>query len=278
MSDTVVAARTGGTVVSAEPVIEIRNVHKAFGTLKLLDDASLTIRKGETLAIIGESGCGKSVLLKIAMGLMDADGGEVFFKGRPVSTTRAEDLAELRQKAGYVFQADALFDSMTVLDNIGYGMREHTKASDQEIRDRATACLEFVGLEAWRLDLFPAELSGGQRKRVGIARAVAMRPEVLLYDEPTQGLDPQSITRIANLISRLQRELDATSIVVTHDMRTAFTVANRIALLHEGHFEHVGTPAQFAHSNAEPVREFIEDALEELEDLDVIGGTEPDLR
>jgi phospholipid/cholesterol/gamma-HCH transport system ATP-binding protein len=146
-------------------------------------------------------------------------------------------------------------------------MREHTETGDTEIRARAAECLQFVGLEEWRLDMYPAELSGGQRKRVGIARAIAMKPEIMLYDEPTQGLDPQSITRIGELIAQLQRELNATSVIVTHDMRTAFDKADFIALLHDGRFEHVGTPKQFARNPAEPVREFIADALEELQEF-----------
>lgn len=249
-------------------LFELRGLRKTFDVdVPLFEDANLTVYEGETLAIIGESGSGKSVLLKIMMGLLKPDAGEVLFRGKSVFDMELEELGEMRRQVGYVFQNDALFDSMSVLDNIGYGMREHTKATDQEILDRAQDCLEFVGLERWRVKLFPAELSGGQRKRVGIARAIAMKPKMLLYDEPTQGLDPQSITRIANLILRLREELRATSVVVTHDMRTAFTAANRIALLHEGRFDYVGSPAQFAYHDAEPVKEFIADALEEIQEL-----------
>lgn len=249
-------------------LFELRGLCKAFDAdVPLLKDANLTVYEGETLAIIGESGCGKSVLLKMMMGLMEPDAGEILFRGKSVYDMDLEELGAMRKQVGYVFQNDALFDSMSVLDNIGYGMREHTKANDQEILDRAQDCLEFVGLERWRVKLYPAELSGGQRKRVGIARAIAMKPKMLLYDEPTQGLDPQSITRIANLIIRLRAELRATSVVVTHDMRTAFTAANRIALLHDARFDYVGSPAQFAYHDAEPVKEFIADALEEIQEL-----------
>lgn len=260
--------RPAPTMQMPATLFEVRGLYKAFDeNVPLIANANLTVYEGETLALIGESGCGKSVLLKIMMGLLEPDEGEVLFRGKDVHRMDQADLDAMRQQVGYVFQNDALFDSMSVLDNIGFSMREHTKATDQEILDRAQDCLEFVGLERWRVKLYPAELSGGQRKRVGIARAIAMKPKVLLYDEPTQGLDPQSITRIANLIIRLQAELRATSVIVTHDMRTAFTAANRIALLHEGRFDYVGSPAQFAYHEAEPVKEFIADALEEIQEL-----------
>lgn len=258
--------------MAGEEVFRVEGLHKAFGDKVLLRDATLAVHASETLAIIGESGSGKSVLLKMLTGLLEPDAGEIRFKGRPVLGMTWDELAAVRRQVGYVFQADALFDSMTVLENIGYGMREHTKASLEQIRARAVECLASVGLEDWRLDLYPSELSGGQRKRVGIARAVAIKPEIILYDEPTQGLDPQSITLIGRLIEGLQRELSATSVVVTHDMRTAFTVADRIALLHEGKFEYIGTPVELAHSDAAPVREFLADALEELLELPWIRG------
>ena len=267
--------RASSTLQMPSVLFELRGLCKAFDPDEpLLVDANLTVYEGETLAIIGESGCGKSILLKMMVGLMEPDAGEILFRGKSVADMGEAELHAMRREVGYMFQNDALFDSMSVLDNIGYGMREHTTASDQEILDRAQDCLEFVGLERWRVKLYPAELSGGQRKRVGIARAIAMKPKVLLYDEPTQGLDPQSITRIANLIIRLRGELHATSVVVTHDMRTAFTAANRIALMHEGRFEHVGSPAQFAYHEAEPVKEFIADALEEIQELPFLQSPE----
>jgi phospholipid/cholesterol/gamma-HCH transport system ATP-binding protein len=256
-----------GTEVIGEPLIVIKGLCKAFDDDVLFDNADLTIFEGKTHAIVGESGSGKSVLLKMIMGLEEPDAGRIEFRGRNVMDMDGKELAALRQRIGYVFQSDALFDSMNVLENIGYGMREHTKAGDEEIRERAAECLKFVGLEEWRLDMYPAELSGGQRKRVGIARAIAIKPEIMLYDEPTQGLDPQSITRIGDLIAQLQKELNATSVIVTHDMRTAFDKAGTIALLHDGRFDHVGTPKQFARNPAEPVREFIADALEELQEF-----------
>ena len=250
-----------------ELLFEVQGVDKAFGSTVLFQGASFDVRRGETFSIIGESGSGKSVLLKMMMGLMEVDDGKILFKGSDVQTMEGEALARLRQQVGYVFQNDALFDSMTIEDNIGYAMREHMGSTTAEIHARARECLQLVNLEDRVLDLYPATLSGGMRKRAGIARAIAMKPEVLLYDEPTQGLDPQSITAIGTLIETLQKELQATSILVTHDMRTAFSVSNRIALLHQRRFDHIGRPVDFAQTPAEPVREFIADALEELQDL-----------
>jgi phospholipid/cholesterol/gamma-HCH transport system ATP-binding protein len=246
-------------------------VHKAFGANVLLRDASLVINKGETLAIIGESGSGKSIFLKMLIGLIDPDQGQIRFKGEDVVEMEQNKLDQVHRQIGYVFQNDALFDSMTILDNIGYGMREHTKSSEKEIRSRALECLEMVGLQSRILDLHPAALSGGMRKRVGIARAIAIGPEVLMYDEPTQGLDPQNITRIAEMIQKLQVQLQATSVVVTHDMRTAFGVSDRIALLDEQQFEYVGSPRELIHSEAPPVREFIAEAMEELRELPLMN-------
>lgn len=249
------------------PLVELRDVGLGFGDDLLVEGANLALYPGETLAIIGESGCGKSVLLKTFIGLIQPTEGAVLFKGKNLADMDQPALDEIRRQVGYVFQNDALFDSMTNLENIGYALRQHSKASDEEIRARALECLGMVGLEERVLDLHPSGISGGMRKRVGIARAIAGKPEVLLYDEPTQGLDPQNITRIAEMITELQKELNATSVVVTHDMRTAFGVSDRIALMHEGSFPYVGTPRELLRSRAEPVREFIEDAMDELESL-----------
>jgi phospholipid/cholesterol/gamma-HCH transport system ATP-binding protein len=259
--------RTLPAVATTTPVVELRDVTFGFGDNVLLKGANLVLHPGETLAIIGESGCGKSVMLKMFIGLLRPQEGTVSFKGQNLAGIDQPALDAIRQQVGYVFQNDALFDSMTNVDNIGYSLREHSKAGDDEIRARALECLKSVGLEERVLDLRPSNLSGGMRKRVGIARAIAARPEVLLYDEPTQGLDPQNITRIGELIASLQRELSATSVVVTHDMRTAFGVADRIALMHEGHFPHVGTPRELLQSSEPAIREFIDDAMEELEAL-----------
>ena len=267
--------RTLPAGATSTPIVQLRDVTFGFGENILLKGANLALYPGETLAIIGESGCGKSVMLKMFIGLLTPNEGAVYFKGQNLAEIDQPSLDAIRQQVGYVFQNDALFDSMTNLDNIGYSLREHSKTSDESIRARALECLKSVGLEERVLDLRPSNLSGGMRKRVGIARAIAHKPEVLLYDEPTQGLDPQNITRIGELISNLQRELSATSVVVTHDMRTAFGVADRIALMHDSHFPHVGTARELLHSDAPAVREFIEDALEELEALPQLSAPAP---
>lgn len=266
-ADTVVAPRFGGTVVAPapdEPLFELRGISKAFDDLVLFENTSLTVRRGETLSIIGESGCGKSVWLKMMLGLVPVDSGEILFRGEDVLAMGAGGLARLRRSVGYLFQNGALFDSMTVLDNVGYSLREHTTMGDDQIRDRVITCLEKVNLHRRILDQWPAELSGGMRKRVALARAIAIEPEVVLYDEPTQGLDPQSITIIAELIMELQRDLDITSVLVTHDMRCAFGVSDRIAMVHDRAFPYVGTPEQLAQSTAPAVQEYISEALEEL--------------
>ncbi len=257
------------TRVSTTPVIEARNLSKAFADKVLFERADITVLPGETLGIIGESGSGKSILLKMFIGLVEPDEGEIFFAGESVTEMDDEGLARVRRRVGYVFQNDALFDSMTILDNIGYALREHSEISEEEIRARVSECLSMVGLDKRTLELYPSNLSGGMRKRVGLARAIAHKPEVILYDEPTQGLDPQNITNIALMIRALQADLRATSVVVTHDMRTAFGVCDRLALLHDRGFPHVGTPAEFARSKEPAIREFIESALEDIEDLNL---------
>ena len=268
-SDTVVAPRFGSTTVVAPPpaetLFEMKGISKAFGDVVLFEDTSLSVHRGETLSIIGESGCGKSVWLKMMIGLVYADGGEVLFRGDDVMQMDAEGLAKVRRSVGYLFQGGALFDSMSVVDNVGYALREHKNMAEDEIRERVGVCLEKVNLSRRILDQWPAELSGGMRKRVALARAIAVEPEIVLYDEPTQGLDPQSITIIAELISELQRDLDITSVLVTHDMRCAFSVSDRIAMVHDRKFPYVGTPQQLADSEAPDVKEFIEEALEELQ-------------
>ncbi|MCA9707002.1 MAG: ATP-binding cassette domain-containing protein [Myxococcales bacterium] len=245
-------------------MFELQGVRKAFDDLVLFDGCSLTVRRGETLSIIGESGCGKSILLKMMIGLVPVDDGQIFFYGDDVTLMDPEALGQVRRRVGYLFQAGALFDSMTVLENVAYALREHKNMKEEQIRDRVITCLEKVNLSRRILDQWPAELSGGMRKRVALARAIAVQPEVVLYDEPTQGLDPQSITIIAEMISELQRDLDITSVLVTHDMRCAFSVSDRIAMVHERGFPYVGTPEDFAASEAPAVKEYIAEALEEM--------------
>jgi phospholipid/cholesterol/gamma-HCH transport system ATP-binding protein len=254
-------------VTETPPLFQVRNVGKAFGSNVLLRNANLEVHKGETLAIIGESGSGKSVFLKMLIGLLDVDEGEILFKGERIGDMDDDGLMKLHRQVGYVFQADALFDSMIVLENIGYAMREHANASDEEIRTRALECIKMVGLKEHDLEKYPAALSGGMRKRAALARAIAIKPEVILYDEPTQGLDPQNITRIAEMIEELQRELHVTSVVVTHDLRTAFGVSNRIVMLEDARFQYEGTPEEMMASTELPVREFIDEAMDELREL-----------
>lgn len=253
----------GDTQVASPAIFDLRGIDMAYAQ-PLLDDASLQVYQGETLAIIGESGCGKSVFLKMMIGLIEPDRGKILFKGKDVEKMLPEELLVLRKSVGYLFQGSALFDSMTVFENVSYALHEHTKASDEEMRERVVQCLEWVGLEARILELHPSSLSGGMRKRVALARAIAIEPEVVLYDEPTQGLDPQSITRIANLIVDLKKRLNNTSILVTHDMRAAFGICDRIALMHDRKFAYVGTPQQFVASRDEAVREYIAEALTEI--------------
>lgn len=250
-----------------QPVFEVVGVTKAFGERVLLDGANLQVYQGETLAIIGESGSGKSVFLKMLAGLLPVDAGDVLYKGRRLADMDRVAIDRLHREVGYVFQNDALFDSMTVSENIGYSLKEHTKKSDEEIRERALVCLDMVNLRRTAIDDFPSGLSGGMRKRVALARAIAIEPEVILYDEPTQGLDPQNITNIAAMIEELQHSLKVTSVVVTHDMRTAFGIANRIAMLYETRFPFIATPEELMHTSAVPVREFIDDAMEEIRAL-----------
>lgn len=235
-----------------------------FPGQRLFHGASLDIRQGETLAIVGESGSGKSVLLKMMIGLLAPEAGSIHFLGQDVNQMTPAQLLELRRRVGYLFQGSALFDSMTVLDNVGYALTEHTKAGEADIRRRVVECLSWVGLDERTLDLHPAALSGGMRKRAALARAIAIEPEVVLYDEPTQGLDPQSITRIAELIVDLKQRLKNTSVLVTHDMRSAFGVCDRIALLHDQRFDFVGTPEQFVTTDVDYAREFIAEALTEI--------------
>ena len=257
MSDTVPA--------SAAPVIEFDRVTKTFGDHTVYQDMDLEVRRGETLTIIGGSGQGKSVCLKMMIGLLQADGGEVRVQGKVVGNLGPEGLRQIRQRVAYVFQGGALFDSMTVLDNIGYALREHTKKGDDEIYEKARYCVELVGLEERVLRSMPSSLSGGMRKRVALARSIAIEPEVILYDEPTTGLDPKNINRISAMIMKLQRELDVTSVVVTHDMPTARKVSDRIAMLYEKKFPFVGSAEEMWHSPQREVRDFIHGTLREAE-------------
>jgi phospholipid/cholesterol/gamma-HCH transport system ATP-binding protein len=240
-------------------VIELRNVYKKFGRHVVLDGVDFRVADGETVALLGPSGSGKSVLLKHIIGLMRPDKGEVLVDGESVTQLGRKALAALRNRIGYAFQTGALFDSMTVFENIRLGITDDACYRDRDFcRTRAAECLRLVNLAEDVGRLMPAALSGGMRKRVGIARAIAGRPKYLLYDEPTSGLDPVNSDAMDALIERLQKELHATSVVVSHDVRGSFKVADRIALLHNGRIRAVGTAEEFMAAKDTVVREFLE--------------------
>jgi len=240
-------------------MIELKRVSKRFGDLVVLDGVDFEVRQGETVALLGQSGVGKSVLLKHINGLIRPDSGEVWVDGQNVGALRRKELARLRSRIGYVFQAGALFDSLTVHDNIELGITDEASASDQEYcRNRVAHCLDLVNLPPETAAKLPSELSGGMRKRVGIARAIAGQPTYLLWDEPTSGLDPVNADIIDSLVEKLDDELGVTSVVVTHDVRGAFRVADRIALLRDGRIRAMGTPAELRASADPAVRQFLE--------------------
>ena len=238
-------------------MISLQNVHKAFGPKKVLEGFSLDVHEGETVAIIGYSGTGKSVAIKHIVGLLEPDEGTVFVDDLEVPKLTRPELYALRAKIGYVFQFAALFDSMTVGDNVAMGLRKQGTHSEQEIADRVQESLALVDLPDTS-ELMPVELSGGMRKRVGIARAIALKPKYLLYDEPTTGLDPVTSAVINELMMRTQRTLGVTSILITHDMKSAYTVASRIAMLYEGKVRQVGTVEEVQQTADPVVRQFIE--------------------
>ena len=236
--------------------IEIINLFKDFDRHPVLRGVNLTIRDGETMVIIGRSGCGKSVLLKHVIGLMKPDEGQVIADGEEVSRLDDPGLHRLRMKFGMLFQGAALFDSLTVGENVAFPLREHTAKTEEEIQSRAKECLGLVGLAGIE-HLKPAELSGGMRKRVGLARALAMEPRVILYDEPTTGVDPVMADVINRLIKGLHDRLKVTSVVVTHDMVSAYRVGDRIAMLHEGKILQAGTVEEIRSTKNPIVKQFI---------------------
>jgi phospholipid/cholesterol/gamma-HCH transport system ATP-binding protein len=240
-------------------MIELHNVHKRFGKQVVLNGVDFEVREGETVALLGPSGTGKSVLLKHIIGLIHPDQGTIIVDGKDVNRLRRKELSELRSRIGYVFQNGALFDSMNVLENVRLGIIDQDKFNDLEyVRDRVGECIRLVNLPPDTIDKYPAQLSGGMRKRVGIARAIAGSPKYLLYDEPTSGLDPVNADIIDGLVQRLDHELGVTSVMVTHDVRGAFRVADRLALLSDGQIVMQGTPQEFLDSSNAKVREFLE--------------------
>ena len=237
-------------------MIEFQELVKAFDGKPVLQGLSLKIRDAETVVIIGYSGTGKSVALKHIVGLLQPDGGDVIVDGQAVSTLDRDDLTLLRQGIGYVFQFAALFDSLTVAENVALGLQRRG-LGEEEIADRVREALALVDLSGID-DSLPAELSGGMRKRVGIARAIALKPRYILYDEPTTGLDPVTSAIIDRLMVRTREHLGVTGVVVTHDMRSAYTVGDRIAMLYEGRIRQVGTVAEIQQTEDPVVRQFIE--------------------
>lgn len=242
-------------------MISLRNVYKAFGSKHVLSGFSLDVEEGETVAIIGFSGAGKSVAIKHIVGLLMPDKGEVIVDGLNVPSLSRQELYQLRARIGYVFQFAALFDSLTIGENVAMGLRKQEGLTEAEIDERVHEALELVDLPdvAQRS---PAELSGGMRKRVGIARAIALRPKYILYDEPTTGLDPVTSAVIDDLMVRMERQLGVTGVVITHDMRSAYTVANRIAMLYEGTVRQFGTVDEIKNTTDPVVRQFIEGRAE----------------
>ena len=237
-------------------MIQFQGLYKAFGDKQVLAGLTLEVLDGETMVIIGYSGTGKSVALKHIVGLLQPDAGDVSVDDHAVSTLERAALNALRQDIGYVFQFAALFDSMTVSDNVAIGLRRR-RLSEEEIGERVAEALAVVDLTGAG-DQYPAELSGGMRKRVGIARAIALRPRYILYDEPTTGLDPVTSAVIDRLIVRTRERFGVTAVVVTHDMRSAYTVGDRIAMLYEGRIRQVGTVAEVQATQDPVVRQFIE--------------------
>jgi len=248
-----------------DPIIELRRVSKAFGRQRVLDDIDLKVERGKSTVIVGRSGTGKSVLLKHIVGLLRPDKGEVYFEGRRIDHLSERALTPVRQQISFVFQLNALFDSMSVAENVAFPMMEQRSggASKRKVYRLASHCLELVGLAGFEHKR-PAELSGGEKKRVALARAIAMdpAPKVILYDEPTAGLDPQRADVINKLIRHLQREVNVTGIVVTHDMRTATEVGDRLLMLWGGRFIADGAPDEVMRAKEKHVRRFVEGSAE----------------
>jgi phospholipid/cholesterol/gamma-HCH transport system ATP-binding protein len=237
--------------------IELVNVHKAFGDNQVLKSFTLSIQDGSTTTIVGGSGSGKSVMLKHIVGLLRPDEGDVWVDEHNISRLDQESLFRLRRNVGYVFQFAALFDSMTIAENVGMGLRRMEDFPGEEIPDRVSECLRLVDLDGYEGHL-PSELSGGQRKRAGLARAIATRPKYILYDEPTTGLDPVTTAVIDEMIVRMSEELNVTGVVISHDMTSAFRISDRVAMLYDGSVRVDGTPDEVRASDDPIVKGFIE--------------------
>lgn len=242
-------------------MISLRHVYKAFGDKQVLVDMSMEIDRGASVVIVGGSGTGKSVTLKHIIGLLKPDSGDVFIDGQDIVHMPPVELNRFRRRFGMAFQEGALFDSMSVFENIAFPLRRHTKKTEDEIQARVEECLEEVHLHGVE-DKRPSELSGGMRRRVGFARAISLQPEILLFDEPTTGLDPVISDVIAELIREMDVKLNTTTVTITHDMKVAFKIADRVAMLYRGHIIEDGTPEQFQASKNPIVQQFIEGRAE----------------
>jgi phospholipid/cholesterol/gamma-HCH transport system ATP-binding protein len=257
--------------------IQLTGIHKAFGPKQILRGLDLDVEEGETVSLVGFSGAGKSVTLKHIAGLLMPDRGTVVVDGKEVPKLSRNDLYRMRLDMGYVFQFAALFDSMTIGDNVAMGLRQKGGMSEKEIQSRIAESLGRVGLDGFEKRL-PSELSGGQRKRAGLARAIAYRPKYLLYDEPTSGLDPVTTEVIDRLIIRMKEDLGVTSLVITHDMKSAYAISDRIAMLFEGRVVEVGTPDEIKRTENRIVRGFVEGRPEMIEEAEAkaaaAGGTD----
>ena len=252
-------------------MIEIHNVYKSFSRdAQILQGVSVKIPKGDTVSVIGPSGCGKSTLLRLIIGSVPVDDGEIFVDGQDVTKMDAKSLAILRMRFGFVFQSSALFDSMDVGENIAFRLREHTDLADWQIRRIVAEKLEMVGLPGTE-KLMPAELSGGMQKRISLARAIVHNPEIILYDEPTTGLDPIRSTAIEDLINKLNKELQVTAILVTHQLSTIFRCSKRICMLHEGRVIDAGSPEEAKRSQDPVIMNFLSGNLGPQEKLSRIS-------
>lgn len=242
-------------------MIKIENLHKQFGNLVVLDGVSFEVPEGQTFVILGRSGTGKSVLLKCIVRLLEPDSGKIFVDGKNILELSHKELSELRKEIGFLFQSAALYDSMSVRENLAFPLLRHTNLNEEEIESKVKEMLRLVGLEE-AIDKMPSELSGGMKKRIGLARALILHPKIMLYDEPTTGLDPVTSKEIAKLILDMQRKFKMTNIVVTHDMVVALSTADKILLLDKGKFIFEGTPDELVNSKLEITHKFLSTTLD----------------
>lgn len=265
---------------AASPIVRLVDVHKSFGDLDVLKGITLDFLRGRATVVLGPSGCGKSVMLKHIVGLLRPDRGEVWYDDQRIDRLPETQLGPIRRQFGFLFQQSALFDSMSVRDNVAFPLVEHTALSADDREQRVRDVLRLVGLDA-TIDAMPASLSGGQRKRVALARAIVLEPKVVLYDEPTTGLDPIRADAINDLIIKLNRDANITTIVVTHDLHSAFRIADRMVMLHEGEVILEGDPTSFRHSDNEIVSRFLSTdgpPGDEAADLDAVRASHDDAR